>query len=74
MIVLDGVMEDATPDDDITVSEPDSVVIIVLNGGTEDAAPDDDITVSEPGWVVMIAVEAGGSSELGSGVVLVTTD
>ena len=73
MIVLDGGVEDAAPDDEIEVSEPDSVVMIVLDGGVEDAVPDDEITVSEPGSVVMISVEAGGSSELGSGVVIVTT-
>ena len=45
----------------------------VLDGGAEDATPDDEITVSEPSSVVMISEEAGGSSELGSGVVVVTT-
>ena len=47
--------------------------MIVLDEGAEDAAPDDEITVSEPGSVVIISEEAGGSSELGSGVEVVTT-
>ena len=69
MIVFDGSAEDVTPDDETAVLEPDSVVLTVLDGG----APDDEIIVSEPGSVVMICEEAGGSSELGSGVVVVTT-